>query len=432
MESTQLWLGLYIFSFGIGGVLIGSLTLTRLWTQTGLAILLALCGFALLHSDESSKPIFGDALGWDFFIFVAIAVGALWLAKGLWKWWKAFAEILSQALQPGMWTSPPTPLSSVDNAKRWFVTVAAATGSLAFTLAATPEFQTLVFSYFASPYRLVMTALITIGSLVLIGPVEEFIFSGLHGKDAGAHEDQRPAHFERIIQTMSWRALGRILLVFLMILALNVAHSCLEEQLKDRDSSTTLVVVLSTITPAVITYFWCGALQTGAPQLAAVSTIGAVAAGMLLFLPMMVLAVFNELASGANSNPGLTVLVEPLVFAFLMGAVLVGLPALCGGLILSIARRSTKSAPLRTIAFIVITLSLLNTALLLVLVGYLALQGTDFAAAKVTMGDLIAPGIASTVGWGAGLLVSGFPDIVRRAPAPVIAPPAAAPAPPAA
>lgn len=431
MESTQLWLGLYVFSFGIGGVLIGSLTLTRLWTQTGLAILLALCAFALVHPDEASKPFFGETLGWDFFIFVGLAIGALWLGKGLWRWWKDFGALLSEALQPRLWTTPPTPLSSIDNAKRWFVTVAAATGSLAFTLAATPQFQSLVLSYVSSPNRIVMTALITIGSLVLIGPVEEFIFSGLHDK-AEPHEEQRPAHFERIIQTMSWRALGRILLVFLMILALNVAHSCLEEQLKDRDSSTTLTIVLSTITPAIITYFWCGALQTGAPQLTVFATAGAVAAGMMLFLPMMVIAVFSELSAGTNTSPGFAIIFEPLVFAFLMGAVLVGLPALCGGLVLSLERRSSKSAPLRTIALIVLALGVLNTLLLLVMIGYLSLQGTDFASAELSMGDLITPGIASTIGWGAGLLVSGFPEIVRRAPAPVIAPPAVAPAPPAA
>jgi len=63
----------------------------------------------------------------------------------------------------------------------------------------------------------------------------------------------------------------------------------------------------------------------------------------------------------------------------------------------------------------------LNTVLLLALLWWLSLQGADFS--ELPMGELMLPGIASTFGWGAGLLVSGFPDIVRRAPLP------AAPAP---
>lgn len=417
MDSTQIWLGLYVFSFGVGAVLIGALTLTRLWTRIALAIIVALCAFAFMHSDEAAKPIFGEDAWWDFLIFNLIALGALVVGKGL-RSLKDFGEFLSDALQPRKWPMPPANFSSMDIAKRWFVTVAAATGSLAFTLASAPEFHKLIFEHLTIN-RMVTTALVTIGSLVLIGPIEEFIFSGLH-QETDEHHEKQPAHFERMLQTMSWRALGRILLVFLLILALNVAHSCLEEQLKTGDSQTTLTIVLSTAMPAVVTYFWCGALQTGVDKLALHATIGSVAAGMMLFLPFAVIAVFNDsVATGSSNNSasnGLWLLYGPFLVAALMGAVMIGLPAFCGGVILAIERRRPGSAPLRTIAFIAVGLSLLNTVLLLILLWWLSLQGADFS--EIPLDELIIPGVASTFGWGAGLLVSGFPDIVRRAPLP--------------
>ena len=106
MDSTQIWLGLYVFSFGVGAVLIGALTLTRLWTRIALAIIVALCAFAFMHSDEAAKPIFGEDAWWDFLIFNLIALGALVVGKGL-RSLKDFGEFLSDALQPRKWPMPP-------------------------------------------------------------------------------------------------------------------------------------------------------------------------------------------------------------------------------------------------------------------------------------------------------------------------------------
>ena len=61
------------------------------------------------------------------------------------------------------------------------MTVAAATGSLVLALAAEPKFQALLVSSL-NLNRLVMASLVTVASLVLIGPVEEYIYgAGLLG-----------------------------------------------------------------------------------------------------------------------------------------------------------------------------------------------------------------------------------------------------------
>ena len=138
------------------------------------------------------------------------------------------------------------------------------------------------------------------------------------------------------------------------------------------------------------------------------------AAGLLLVLPCAILAVLIG-GVGKNSGAGFVYLIlfEGFLIALVMGFILVGLPALLGALVLKLERRQPNVTPLRTITLMVLTLAVTNSALILALVYLLKIFEPRL---DMSLSDL-GPSIFSTVGWGVGLLVSGFPDILKRAPA---------------
>ena len=427
MNDEQLDLAIWIFSFGLGGIQIGALTLSRTRAQVALAITLTLVCYALIHSDEQAPNMFNKNDLIDFLIYTAIAMATLGSGNLLWgSSLQGISKLLTIALQPKLWTDTPNLPTSVDVAKRWFVTVAAATGSLVVSLAVEPDFQHLLVKSL-SLNHLVMAALVTVASLVLIGPVEEFIYgAGLPGEaDAGG-----PGRFEKLIQTMSWRTSARVILVILLVLLLNVAHSCIAEQLNNRDARTTFIIAITTVTPAVVTYFWCAALQTGQAKLILRVALSAASAGMLLYLPKILWGLLASVGPSNGSRASIWLLVESFLVALPVGFLLVGLPALAGAIVLRADRNRPNASPLRTIGLIAATLAALNTVMVLFLLRVLKTLGLPLEEFKV--GELVVPGIASSFGWGGGLLVSGFPDILKRSPtasAPGLAPAAPAPTP---
>ena len=220
------------------------------------------------------------------------------------------------------------------------------------------------------------------------------------------------------------------ILVILLILLMNVAHSCIDEQLNNRDARTTFIIVITTITPAVVTYFWCAALQTGQAKLILRVALSAAGAGMLLFLPKILWGLLPSVGPSNGGAASMWLLFESFLVALPVGFLVVGLPALAGAIVLRSDRNRQNASPLRTIGLIAATLAALNTVMVLFLLG--VLKSLGFPLEEFKVGDLVLPGIASSFGWGGGLLASGFPDILKRAPAasaPSLAPAAAAPAP---
>ena len=129
----------------------------------------------------------------------------------------------------------------------------------------------------------------------------------------------------------------------------------------------------------------------------------------------MITVFVTGLAMQASAGTAYLVIFETILIAFFFGFVLIGLPALLGSLVLRAERNRAKASPLRSIALISVALAVLNSALVLAMVWFL----TTFFPSDVALPsikDLVVPGIVSSFGWGIGLLVSGFPDILKRAP----------------
>jgi len=415
MDDQRLILAIYVCSFGLGSVLIASLTVRRPLSQIALTIVIALVGYGLFHADAATPDLL-DTPGGDLLGFIVIALGTLAIGHFVFGAWLEGLRLQSR-LQPRLWSLPETPSTSLEVAKRWFVTIAASTGSLVATLAADKDFGDLL-SKALSPNRLVIALIITAVSVVLVGPVEQFVFgAGIRaGHNGRGGAETGPGHFEVLLQNVSWKAAGRIALVLLLVFLINVTHSCLEERLNGRDSQTSLVIILATVPAAVSTYFWCAALQRAEPKLVTKSTEGSAAASLLLFLPATVMFAVNmsidPMGSTSSSTEAMQVVVMALLLALGLGMLTTGLPTLVGGLVLRGERSSRKASPLRAIFLMMVAVASLNCASFVALVAVMGAMGLFSGPIPI---ELLIPTVAASIGWGLGLLVSGFPDILKRA-----------------
>jgi hypothetical protein len=384
-------------------------------SQIALTIVIALVGYGLFHADAATPDLL-DTPGGDLLGFIVIALGTLAIGHFVFGAWLEGFRLQSR-LQPRMWSLPETPSTSLEVAKRWFVTIAASTGSLVATLAADKDFGDLL-SKALSPNRLVIALIITAVSVVLVGPLEQFVFgAGIRaGHNARGGVETGPGHFEVLLQNVSWKAAGRVALVLLLVFLINVTHSCLEERLNGRDSQTSLVIILATVPAAVSTYFWCAALQRAEPKLVTKSTEGSAAASLLLFLPATVMFAVNmsidPMGSTNSSTEAMQVVVMALLLALGLGMLTTGLPTLVGGLVLRGERSSRKASPVRAIFLMMVAVAALNCASFVALVAVMGAMGLFSGPIPI---ELLIPTVAASIGWGLGLLVSGFPDILKRA-----------------
>lgn len=177
------------------------------------------------------------------------------------------------------------------------MTVAAATGSVVASLLASNGISHLKEAFF-SPSGIVFTILMTIVSVTLIGPIEEYVFelriaapvvpfmADVHGHGPGENR------LDRIVRLASPLAFVRLLLVLVFWMLITGLHGALDETFRSGNTVETLIIVLSSGEPAVVTYFWCAALQRRVKSVA--RRAGLASAGCRHIAPWLaLLAVFN-------------------------------------------------------------------------------------------------------------------------------------------
>lgn len=323
-------------------------------------------------------------------------------------------------LSPRLWNPQPAPpLSPEDFAKRWFVTVAAATGGMIGALAPNNDFLKPLLDAFA-PTRILFTILMTLVSITLIGPVEEYIFrvSPASG-EANSHVSAQPSQFESMLQRLSWRAAGRLGLVLLLIMQLNIIQNCLEEVVSAGNLASTFDMVFGSLAPAVVTYYWSAALQRCAASITRRSFWSAFLIGIILLFPANLAGSVPQIALIAAKSSNLSgsfVWVGGFigaVFGSIIGTMAsFGLPALAGGWVLDTERRRGEIAPARTIAELTLAIAAAKGVGMLVHLRLIAATGGQIPYVTDRLEVILMVGM---FGWGAGLLVSGFPEILKRA-----------------
>lgn len=423
-------LGAAAFVDVAGAILMLTLAVRRLWVRAGLAALLAVAGVLVYRAAPGAGTLTGRPL-WDIGLWAAAAVLFAALASGFWLALNVIrlrgvglADRMRTTLTPANWSAPTATAAtnSGDFTKRWFVTVAAATGGVVVAMLGHESFVEELTSAFG-PSRIVFTLLAAIVSITLIGPVEEFIFgAGAAGHKAGSAEreaGEASSRFEQLLGLMSPRALGRFALVLVFMLMLTVMHGAFEARVEHSQGEDITTMLVASVGPAIITYYWCAALQHGVSSVARRAGFAAALAGLLT------IGIPNTLV---HISDAVTLLVVPVpwmnggqsaeamrLFAITVPAQLVfsvlsfGAVGFAGGAVIDIAlrRRLTPMATVALIGGVLFGLVLAREALLVLMrLGLTPLFGPDEMEAAKTI-------VLAVTGWLVGLVVSGFPTVLQ-------------------
>jgi hypothetical protein len=252
-----------IASYGFGGVFLVAISVRPLlFRQVGLVALIAFGGGLLYQSVPGIEFYTGYRVG-DLFVYALVLFALLfYLNAVLWVLFprtismKAVGKLnavdpnvrgaegitahLRYAVSSDLWSpSGEGTVQPRDFAKRWFVTVAAATGTFVFSVLGSDVTSLLEEAF--SPTRIVFTLLMAIVSVTLIGPIEDYVFDSrialpVRSPTPEVHGRAPESRFEQIVQLTSPRAFGRFLLVLASMFALTGLHGMLENKISTSDS----------------------------------------------------------------------------------------------------------------------------------------------------------------------------------------------------
>jgi hypothetical protein len=372
----------------------------------------------LLYHSVTSRPVTGSVAS-DLALGTAAAAAVSAAGSLLIGDWTALKRILL----PRLWTGVTAvgPPDAKDLVARWFVTIAASTGSIVGSLAGQGDFWHAAIRALA-PTHILFTLLLVVVSITLIGPLEEYIFGQrlARGDIRGAQEvDHGGARslLQDIWRNLSPRATGRLGLVFLLSLQPTLLHECVGEVVMKGDALATLSVLNAAIFPAFVTYYWSAALQQRERSVARQAGLSSTCFGALVWWAAPVVNGLSWLQPSRTDEGALFIafaFAVAVVFYVVFGVLVDGTLAYAGGWALDRARRS-EVEPWQAVAMLggvlLVTYEMVNAINTIVVsffsFGYDWRFGFDWRQLLYA-----APTI---IGWTGGLLVSGFPTILYGA-----------------
>ncbi|MGE0152161.1 MAG: hypothetical protein AB7R90_06045 [Reyranellaceae bacterium] len=305
-------------------------------------------------------------------------------------------------------SQPPAP-SDRDLARRWFVVIAAALGSVVASLMAYGEFwQEMLNSL--RPAKVLAAGLVVAVAVVLVGPVQEFVI-GRSLIGAGAREAPGESFATFFTGRRSLRSVLRLLLVFALALTLlELINNSLDQAIVSAGSRASFTIILASIAPAMVTAYWCVALQRGLPKsrLAKASMWASITCfAIVLYVPsfaMAVLLAIHEMNSPKLDTKALfAVVASPLIGGFIavaIGFMAAGVYALLGGFVLARLNGWLAMAALLVALLVAAAINQVGVVVYILMLT----EAVDWSSFV----DLLV----SAVGWWIGLLASGFPRIV--------------------
>ena len=305
-------------------------------------IAIVVIGFIFIMADEAG----GKGVGaWVFGAIAGVIVGGLvgaftaYLIGGFWNHVRsAFAELPGR-LNPKAWDGsiehvrPPKisalatkgPINPQDMARRWFVTVAASVGAVAFSLMSDGGFWS-TFAKNFQPIQVVSAMVVAAVAVVLIGPLQDFVLA--RSIDDGENGGARPDFADAISKANARRSALRLILVFALALTfLELINNALDQSIQNDSVASTMIIMMASIGPAVVTYYWSAALQYGAPrkEVGPLVTQSVVAWFMvLLYLPGVAICVQAALSANVGDPDTARGAAFLLVFSPLVGAFVAG------------------------------------------------------------------------------------------------------------
>lgn len=413
-----------------GAILMITLAVQRLWVQAAIGAVLGGAGVLIYRAAPGAGVLLDNPFG-DVGLWAAVAVGFVGLANGI--WWLldrirlrgvGVTSRLRATIAASTWPGLADPQgAAADFTKRWFVTVAAATGSVVVSMLGREGFLGELGHAFG-PSRIIFTLLATVVSVTLIGPVEDFIFGSRMAAPpraetaAPSEHVEEDSRFERLLKLIKPRALGRFALVMLFMLMLTVMHGAIEARVHDSKGEDITIMLAASVGPALITYYWCAALQRGVAPVARRAGVAAALAGLLVLgIPNAIITIFSaaavlitKLSWLGGDHPGTlwAIMAAGPPLDLLISFASLGGAALAGGAIIDLSLRRRLS-PMVTIALVGTALVSVTLLFQLIAMGVIAvMREPDPNRMVLTQSALLAVG-----GWMFGLIVSGFPTVLR-------------------
>ncbi len=194
----------------------------------------------------------------------------------------AIGNGLKSSLAPRRWSEAAEmpSISQRDLTKRIFVAVSAGTGGVVGSLMSLGLFWETLQTDFGVR-GLFNTLVMSAVSVTLIGPLHEYIMDrGLDTKST-----RHDVRVESIFHEFSPKSLLRVAMVVGMFFMLDMTQASLAKCVRDGNLDAMLLIVLGGITPALVSYYWCAALQLGAPSISIVraATWPSIVAGAVMF-----------------------------------------------------------------------------------------------------------------------------------------------------
>lgn len=342
---------------------------------------------------------------------IAVMLAILGLFALLRRFKVPLAEDFRAGIVPARWPAmeealPAVPaMDSRDIARRWFVAVAAVTGIVVFSLAATDAFESGLRRTF-SPGSIFAVAVVAIASAILEGPMRDFVF-----RQGAAEKPVSGLSFD----DMTLRSWIRLALVGAFFLALALLFNSLEESVSQASFDAAMIIVFAGLPPAIVSYYWSAALQTQPTGTAVrkAATRASFDAGTALYYPygIVLTAVFGLLmlrGAGLAQSTGLYLMVvlSPLLGVFpamAMSWLLFALPAMTGAWVLE---RFSGWASMAVLAIALAVVSYVPLVALILVFYLLGDPPERFPVLYLAFG---------AAGWVVGLLAAGFPQLVQRA-----------------
>lgn len=295
------------------------------------------------------------------------------------------------------------PLTDQEITRRWYVTVAAALGSIVFSLASDGSFWTSLKDSL-TPERVMAAAVVVAFAVVLVGPIQDYVFDRSLSRTRNSDSDAGFA--EALLRDMSRRSALRLLLIFaLALVLLELVSDSLNQSVTAKSSHAPLTIMLSSITPGIVSYYWCAMLQLGIPrnELRLVgNSVSTLCCAIFSYFAGVGLCILFGLL-GTDPKAALLVVASPLAgmfAAWLIGFFTAGVYAWLGGWVLQ--RMSGWQG-----------MAALGGALVLGAVVHNSFSSfVLFALTGEFDWTLYIYSVVGALGWLVGLIASGFPKIV--------------------
>jgi hypothetical protein len=421
-ESAQAYATARFLMVPLGGVLVSTLLVRSTSRRLAGAALLGVLA-PLLFIIAWDIP-FPASAGW---IALGAMVGVLFslaiLGLTAHKTGRALQERFAKIVSPREWgTTLQPPPGTQDAARRWYVSVAAATGAIIGGLLTDPSLIEVVSKEALKISSIFATVIMSLTYFALAGPLHERIFGAAASLSSNGGDDEVIVK----INAMTSRSIARMVLILILFFALDFLFHCVDESIHSGSWRTLAVIIYAGIAPGVVSYYWSAALQKGADSVRATTVRPSIVLGATMLAPGFILvglvqlyrmvvieAVpdFNGFLAAALLTLGALAFIPLMILAaWLGGFVFFGIYAVAGGLALDRYIGTNEMAWL--LGFLLIPAAVIEAVFGGVVVAK-AIADHVSIFSQLPVGQMIEP-FSIVAGWGLGLYASGFPHLVER------------------